>query len=252
MASEEKEKILIVGGDLRIAKAADSLVKDGWDVLTYGLDSADTGAPKADSLSQALSERSIVLLGLPCYKDDHLINAPFGQNDIAFKDLFSQMKKNQVLLGGMITQKVADLADLYNVSYIDYFKREELNVYNAVPTAEGAIEIALSELPITLHGANVLCIGYGRIGRVLCKLLSGFGANVCATSRKCEGLAWITSMGHKALHTSKIADGIEKYDLIFNTIPYHVLTQKELKKLNPNCLVIDLASKPGGAAREIG
>ena len=44
-----------------------------------------------------------------------------------------------------------------------------------MPTAEGAIQLAMEELPITLHGARVLVIGYGRLGRVLADRLAGLG-----------------------------------------------------------------------------
>ena len=36
------------------------------------------------------------------------------------------------------------------------------------------------------------------------------------------------------------------YDLVVNTVPARVLSEKELRDLKPGCLVIDLASKPGG------
>ena len=45
-----------------------------------------------------------------------------------------------------------------------------------MPTAEGAIQLAMEELPITLHGARVLVIGYGRLGRVLADRLAGLKA----------------------------------------------------------------------------
>ena len=47
-----------------------------------------------------------------------------------------------------------------------------------MPTAEGAIQLAMEELPITLHGARVLVIGYGRLGRVLADRLAGLKARV--------------------------------------------------------------------------
>ena len=85
-----------------------------------------------------------------------------------------------------------------------------------MPTAEGAIQLAMEELPITLHGARVLVIGYGRLGRVLADRLAGLKGWLCG------------------------------YDLVVNTVPVRVLREAELADLKPGCLVIDLASKPGG------
>ena len=46
------------------------------------------------------------------------------------------------------------------------------------------------------------------------------------------------------------------YDLVINTVPARVLGQTELEDLRPDCLVLDLASRPGGvdlaAAGELG
>ena len=46
------------------------------------------------------------------------------------------------------------------------------------------------------------------------------------------------------------------YDLVVNTIPARVLGREELAALRPDCLILDLASKPGGvdlaAAGELG
>ena len=52
-----------------------------------------------------------------------------------------------------------------------------------MPTAEGAIQLAMEELPITLHGARVLVIGYGRLGRVLADRLAGLKARVSVAAR---------------------------------------------------------------------
>lgn len=36
------------------------------------------------------------------------------------------------------------------IKTVDYFEREELNVLNAVPTAEGAVQIAMEEMASTI------------------------------------------------------------------------------------------------------
>ena len=41
-------------------------------------------------------------------------------------------------------------------------------VANAVPTAEGAVQVAMEELPFTLHSARVLILGFGRVGEAHC------------------------------------------------------------------------------------
>ena len=97
-----------------------------------------------------------------------------------------------------------------------------------MPTAEGAIQLAMEELPITLHGARVLVIGYGRLGRVLADRLAGLKARVSVAARRYADLAWAENCGYGVEHTGQLEGWLCGYDL------------------KPGCLVIDLASKPGG------
>lgn len=127
---------------------------------------------------------------------------------------------------------------------------------NAPPTAEGAIQLALENLPITLHASRVLVIGYGRIGKILADRLRGLGAFVSVAARRYEQLAWAEVDGHAAQRLGDIAGWLCGYDLVLNTVPARVLTAELLADLKSGCLVIDVASKPGGvdleAARRLG
>lgn len=106
--------------------------------------------------------------------------------------------------------------------------------------------MALSELPITLHGCNALVLGYGRIGRVLSKILDAFGAKVSVCARRYESLAWIHAMGLNEMNMCTLADNISGFDVIFNTVPSIILDKQLLRRVNKKALIIDLASKPGG------
>ena len=69
-------------------------------------------------------------------------------------------------------EKICALAKKYNVKVIDLLKREELAVLNTISTAEGTIQIAMEETMRTIHGSSVLVMGFGRIGKILCKMLA--------------------------------------------------------------------------------
>lgn len=88
-------------------------------------------------------------------------------------------------------QNIYDLAIKNHVNVIDILKKEELAVLNSIPTAEGAIEVAMKNSEITLHNSRVLILGFGRIGKVLAKMLHGIGAKVYVEARKEEDFSWI-------------------------------------------------------------
>ena len=51
-------------------------------------------------------------------------------------------------------------------------------------------------------------------------------------------------------HTGQLEGWLCCYDLVVNTVPARILSEEDLEDLRPGCLVIDLASKPGGVDLE--
>ncbi|HHV98683.1 MAG TPA: dipicolinate synthase subunit DpsA [Clostridiaceae bacterium] len=241
-------KYTVIGGDLRNVKLAELLAEDGNNVNIYGFNSAgfELKIKESKDLALAIDESDVVIGPLPCSNDNETLNAPFHSEKIHINEIFKTMNKNQLFIAGRISEKIEHLAEIYNVYSVDILKREEMAVLNAIPTAEGAIQIAMEEMPITLHGSNALILGYGRIGKILAKSLSALGTNVFVEARKHSDLAWIKSYGYKPVHLNNIENYLEQMDVIFNTVPSIILDANKLKKIRKDCLVIDLASKPGG------
>ena len=125
---------------------------------------------------------------------------------------------------------------------------EKINSHipNAVPTAEGAIEIAIAETPFTIHGSKSLVLGYGKIGKILSKDLYALGAQTYVEARKYADLAMIEGHGYEPLPLDNLKDHIHEFEIIFNTIPSLILDDEILAKVKKDALIIDLASKPGG------
>jgi len=242
------KKYTVIGGDLRNVKLAELLAEDGNNVNIYGFNKAgfEFRIKESEDLALAIDESDVIIGPLPCSNDNETLNTPFHTEKIYINEIFKTMNKNQLFIAGRISEKIEQLAEIYNVYSVDILKREEMAVLNAIPTAEGAIQIAMEEMPITLHGSNALIMGYGRIGKILAKMLSALGANVFVEARKYSDLAWIKSYGYKPIHINDIENYLEQMDVIFNTIPSIVLNVNKLKKIRKDCLVIDLASKPGG------
>ena len=57
-------------------------------------------------------------------------------------------------------------------------------------------------------------------------------------------------------HTGQLEGWLCGYDLVVNTVPVRVLREAQLEDLKRGCLILDLASKPGGvdlaAAGDLG
>ena len=85
-----------------------------------------------------------------------------------------------------------------------------------------------------------------RLGKLLAKTLKAFECRIDVAARKEEDFAWIDAYGYKKVTYSSLDDKLSEYDVIFNTVPVLLLDEPMLEKINKDCLIIDLASKPGG------
>ena len=130
------------------------------------------------------------------------------------------------------------------------------NFDNAIPTAEGAINIAMQEIPGMISNSKVLIMGYGRIGKFLAHKLYGLHAQIYISARKHKDLAWIEAFGYTGMAYGEIDEHLYKFDAVFNTVPSLLLDERRLSKIKKDCVIIDLASNPGGvdfiSAKNIG
>lgn len=247
----------VVGGDRRQLKLAELLAEEGHTVHTWALpveEPRGTLLP-ADDL-QGMERADCVILPLPAMEESQWLSTPLWEKKVSAQEILDAMQPGQLVVGGRMEEGLREAAEERGLLCRDYFAREELAVLNAVPTAEGALQLAMENMPITLHGCRALVLGYGRIGRVLARDLMGLGAFVTVGARRYEQLAWAETDGCTGQKLEELAGWLCGYDVVFNTIPAKVLNQKLLQDLKPDCLVVDVASKPGGvdleAAGELG
>lgn len=243
-------KFAIIGGDLRIVKLAEMLAKDENQIYVYGLEKAEDLRNKpnivqCDTIKKAVQEAEIVIGPIPFSSNGNTVNAPFCDKEITIREMMHVINA-KVLIAGGITPEVYDMANDEYIEIVDILKREELAVLNTIATAEGTIQVAIENTNKILHGSEVLILGFGRIGKVLARKLAGLSARVTCAARKDEDLAWIQAYGHKATNINSIGTNLSQFDIIINTVPHMILTEERLANVKKECLLIDLASNPGG------
>lgn len=243
-------KFAIIGGDLRIVKLAEMLAKEENEVYVYGLEKAIDlkdfkNIKQCDTIKKAIQDVEIVIGPIPFSSNGNTINMPFSGNEVTIREMMHVLNA-KVLIAGGITPDVYGMANDEYIEIIDIMKREELAVLNTIATAEGTIQLAIENTNKILHGSEVLILGFGRIGKVLARKLAGLSAKVTCAARKDEDLAWIKAYGHKATNINTIGSNLNKFDIIINTVPHIILTEERLKQVKKDCLLIDLASNPGG------
>ncbi len=254
----EKLKLAVVGGDARQVKLCNLLANDGHKVFSYALDKAklSENVIRGGDISGLSQKFDCIILPVPICSEGSRLNAPFTAYAYHTDDLFSLFSPGQTVIAGRVSNDLFTKAGRNGIRLYDYLEREDFTVLNSIPTAEGAIEVAMRELDTTLNRKKCLVIGFGHIGKLLSAYLRGLGAKVSASARKFGDLAWISAYGYDAVETSKIKDTLSKYDIIFNTVPALILNEDTLSHVRGDAFICDLASKPGGvdfnAARELG
>ena len=232
-----KYSFFIIGGDKRMLYLAKKIVNDNYEVKLLGFEKIgyDNLLNNNIKISHSIidaKEGEILIGPAPLSMDGINIYAPYSDKKIKIEEL-----KNRNIIAGRIPN---------NIKGKDILKDESYAILNSIPTAERAISLAIQESKITIYNSNVLVLGYGRIGKVLCNRLGNMGANVYCSARKKEDLTWIKAMKYNPIYTDKIDSILCKMKIIINTIPTLVLNKKRLLLLKPNTIVIDLASKTGG------
>lgn len=239
---KNKFKILVAGGDMRQIYCA---VKLSSEYDTYVMGFSDDVIPEKMDVKKHADGNNVLydcaVLPVPPLDENGMITAPFSADGISPEKIRSLLKDNAVIFVGKSDRKLEKAFEGMKIT--DYMEREELSLKNAIPTAEGAVGIAISELPVTLNGLKVLIVGLGRIGTALAEILKGFGADVTTAVRNAKGTAKARIIGIKSVCTDKMDTD---YRLVFNTVPEMIFDRKLLEKFGSDTLFIDLASKPGG------
>ena len=246
---------LLLGGDLRISKLAIMLKDDGNEVNVYGMEKSkeiieDERIIKFNNLQKAIQKSDVIIGSVPFLKSDGEIYATFSDMHIKIKDLTEKKYKDKIFIAGNIPKEAEEILENSYNKVIDVMKKEELVILNTIATAEGAIDVAIKNTDTILHGSNILILGFGRVGKIVASKFHELSCKVTCAARKNSDLAWIKAYGYDAAHIYKLKEDLKKYDIIINTVPKMIIDKNEMQYMNPNVLLIDLASVPGGVNSE--
>ncbi len=223
------------------------LAEDGLEVYTYALEKAQElenlkNVTKCDTMQEVVQKSNVIMSAIPLSQEGVSVTAPFSKVKVNLEELLPYLKGKK-FIAGKLSEKLRTDPDIQ--SY-DMLEIEEYAILNAIATAEGAIQIAMEEFPKTLSGSNILVMGFGRIGKIVAKMLQGIGANVYCEARKNEDLAYIKAYGYTPIRLEDLDKTLSKFDIIINNIPVQILDKVKLNLVKKDVLIIDLASKPGG------
>ncbi|MBR3879661.1 MAG: hypothetical protein IKJ24_06050 [Clostridia bacterium] len=250
----EKYTFSVIGGDCRQNIIIKELLSKGHSVKVFSMSSSSagiTGAEISSSLEKAVSETAVLLLPLPATKDGITVNLTSPSEYVRISDILHLFRKNEspVLVGGIIPPELVLAANEAGIEVVDFYKSEALQEKNALPSAEGAIMVAMENTDTIIESMSVLVCGFGRIGKILASKLKLLGAYVSVAARRDEVLCEIAMSGFTPIdlrNAEQLSAATNRSAVIFNTVPVQIFNRQIIDKINGDPLYIEIASSPGG------
>ena len=234
----------VIGGDARQRYVAEELSRIGCDVTRFAVSGlSDTHKTVGDAVAAADG----VILPMPSFGKEGFVRNEENQA-ITADEIAEGLRRDAVVFLGKLDAHAKPLQA--RAAVCDYAAWETLAIENAVPTAEGAVQLAMEQLPQTVQGSRFLVIGAGRIGMCLARKLDALGASVVVSARKETDFARIRAAGLTCDITGKYGLGLSVYDCVMNTVPAKIMDAAQLETLKSDCVLIELASAPFGFDRE--
>lgn len=228
-------RLVVFGGDRRIQGALMRARGAGWETLHI---CGEEDVPKEMSGADA------VLLPWPhSFREEKLVGGALDKERV----LALIPPCRLIVHGSGVEAAEMPQADAWmNPGTDEAFQR-----VNARLTAEGAIYRAMQRPERAILGDTVMVTGFGRIGQELTARLAALGAFVIVCARSEMQMRHAHDMGAHPVPLSQAASACRQADVIFNTVPAHVLGKGALEKIRKDALVIELASPPYGMNMEL-
>lgn len=250
--------LAVLGGDAREMYLATELADLGASVRVVGLPlPATPQVVICDDIVSAVEGTKAIVLPVPGVNEKGQIYATHGTMPLyVSEETLGRVPPGTPVFAGVARPVLRELVRRLDLVLVELMDLDHVAILNSIPTAEGAIMMAMERLPITLHGSEAFVVGFGRTGVTLGRVLHALGARTTVVARSPAQRARALEMGMRAVSFAEFPEHIHRADVIFNTVPALVLTAELLRRSRPGLLIIDLASGPGGtdfaAAERLG
>jgi dipicolinate synthase subunit A len=243
-------QVALIGGDARQLEVINKCTELDASVVLIGFDNLQnvfSGITKAELSPKVLETMDAVILPAVGTDDKGYVESIFSTSELQLTEQHIQaLPKTAKVFTGMAKPYLRNLCEQASIQLIELFDLNEVAIYNSIPTAEGAIMMAIQNTDFTIHGSVSMVLGFGRTGITLARTLHGLGAKVKVGVNKPEYFARALEMGFLPFYTHDLYAQVANIDLLFNTIPSMIVTAQIIANIPHRAVIIDLASKPGG------
>lgn len=242
--------IAVIGGDARQLEVIRKLIELDAKLSLIGFDQLDhgfTGASKDQIEGVDFSTIDAIILPVAGTNLEGQVDTIFSNEKIILtEEILRVTPKHCTIYSGITNAYLDKIVTQTNRKLVQLFERDDVAIYNAIPTVEGTIMMVIQHTDITIHNSKVAVLGFGRVGVTVARTFSALGAHVSVGARRSEHIARIFELGLKPFHLNDLDKNVSEIDVCINTIPHPIVSANVISKMPAHTLIIDLASKPGG------
>ena len=242
--------LLIIGGDARTIEVIKIFASKGANVHLIGFEKeiveGDT-IHYANTDGMDFSNIDAILLPVAGTNHHGKVEAVYSDEAVYLTtEMMQQTPSHCTIYTGTSNTFLQNVAQSCSRQMVVLFSRDDLAIYNAIPTAEGALKLVMEQTEVTVHGSSVMVLGFGRVGKTVARLFSSVGAKVSVAARNPADIARITEMGLAPVKLDNLKREIAGIDTVIHTIPHPIMDTSILSAMTTSTLIIDITSAPGG------
>jgi len=243
-------QVAVIGGDARQLEIIKRLIELDARVSLIGFEQLDHSFPGA--IKEKLDELDCdsldaIILPVPGTSKEGEVETIFSNEKIILsEEILKKTPEHCTIFSGISNDYLDNITKKANRKLVQLFERDDVAIYNSIPTVEGTIMMVIQHTDFTIHGSKTVVLGLGRVGMSVARIFSALGAKVKVGARKSEHIARITEMGLEPFHIKDLESEVTDIDICINTVPHKIVTAAVISKMPSHTLIIDLASKPGG------
>lgn len=234
--------ISLIGGDKRQHYIGSYFHNKGYQVYSF---SNSAGFNICCSLDEIINKSNVIVLPMPVTGKPGFINT-CSDIPLLCESLMEKLTPNHIIFGGCFPENMITFFNLNKIVYFDFIKDAKIAYLNSIATAEGAIMEAIKESSINIHDSRILITGFGKCAKALSSRLHALNGHITIAARNENDLSCARIYGYETINISEISSSAKRYDYIFNTVPALVINKEIICELKKECIIIDIASYPGG------
>lgn len=162
----------------------------------------------------------------------------FAPNVLIEAKTLADIEDGATVFYGRCLDEAKSLANSRDIRLLDFNSSERFQAVNSRLTAEGCLKTIIEHSQKSIAECHMLVLGFGRTGAAVSKILSkldiSFDVATTASKRPANAFA-------KRIIQMKEFD-FTPYDVIINTVPSPIISDKELMSMKKDAVYIELAS----------